>query len=567
MPHSTLARIVKVVNLAIAAALVVALAVVYWYAWRPLPQRSGSIEAPVSAPVVVRFDGYGVPHIQAASLEDALFAQGYVTAQDRLWQMDALRRLAAGDLSEVIGPATLESDRESRRLRLRRIAEDAYVDLPAPDRAAMAAYARGVNEFIDSHLGNLPVEFRLLGYQPRPWSVVDSLLICLHMFRTLTTTWQDDLRKGDLLAHGDAQKVDFLFPTRGSEEPPPGSNAWAIAGTRTASGKPLLANDMHLEYSLPGLWYMTHLEAPGLDVSGVALPGVPGIIVGHNQRIAWGITNLQFDVQDLYIEKVDQRTGRYLYRGQMEQARLEREIIRVKGRQTEEMPIWVTRHGPLFINDNGTQMALRWIAAEPGFFQYPFLDIDRAQTGRSSPPRWSACRGRLPTSSTPIPVATSATTPPANCPCGTAMRATCRWTAPPAISNGTASSRSTNSPPPSTRPAASSPPPTRTRFRPTIHTRSTATSRRLTAQARCGRASGPTGAGGLKICSACRATCTRHSANFWPGSWWPLTTGAIRASPILRMSSPCCAPGTGRWTFAGALRSSSLWRSRTCAPR
>ncbi|MGA3260609.1 MAG: penicillin acylase family protein [Bryobacteraceae bacterium] len=375
-----LARIVKIVNFLIAAVVVAALAAVYWCVWRPLPQHSGSIEARVAAPVVVRFDAHSVPHIEASSLEDALFVQGYVTAQDRLWQMDALRRLAAGDLSEVVGVAAVESDRESRRLRMRRIAERAYVDMPAPDRAAMAAYARGVNAFVNGHLDNLPLEFRLLGYQPRPWSVVDSLLICLHMFRDLSTSWRDDLLKRDMLAHGDAHKVDFLFPARGSGSPPPGSNAWALSGAHTASGKPLLANDMHLEYGLPGIWYMTHLHAPGIDVSGVALPGVPGIIVGHNQRIAWGITNLGFDAQDLYIEKLDMRTGRYLYRGETEQARLEREIIRVKNQNTEEMPIWVTRHGPLFVNENDMPMALRWIAAEPGFVQYPFLDIDRAQS-------------------------------------------------------------------------------------------------------------------------------------------------------------------------------------------
>src|SRR5208283_609683 len=194
MPHSPLARIVKIANLLVAAAVLAALAVVYWCAWRPLPQRSGSIAAPVDAPVAVRFDVRGVPHVTAASLDDALLVQGYVTAQDRLWQMDALRRLAVGDLAEVIGAAALESDRESRRLRMRRIAERAYVDLPAPDRAAMAAYARGVNAFLDTHLGNLPLEFRLLGYQPRPWSVVDSLLICLQMYRTLSSSWRDTLQ-------------------------------------------------------------------------------------------------------------------------------------------------------------------------------------------------------------------------------------------------------------------------------------------------------------------------------------------------------------------------------------
>jgi len=369
---------VKSVNIAIALLLAVAIGAFYWFAWRPLPVRSGTIAASLSGPATASFDAIGVPHIHAGTFEDALFVQGYVTAQDRLFQMDILRRFDAGELAEVFGPATLDNDRESRRLRLRRIAEDAYTTLPAADRAAFAAYARGVNAYIEDHRKSLPIEFTLAGYQPRPWSVVDSLLICLHMFRDLTSTWRDELIKRTMLASGNREMVNFLFPVRSGAEVQPGSNAWALAGPHTASGKPLLSNDMHLAYSVPGIWYMAHLQAPGLDVSGVALPGAPGIIVGHNQRIAWGITNLQFDVQDLYIEKLDERTGRYLYQGQVEQARPEREIIRVKGQSPVEMPVWVTRHGPLFVGEGNDKMALRWVVAEPGLVQYPVLDIDRA---------------------------------------------------------------------------------------------------------------------------------------------------------------------------------------------
>jgi penicillin amidase len=181
-----------------------------------------------------------------------------------------------------------------------------------------------------------------------------------------------------MLADGDAAKVNFLFAPRSGDEPLPGSNGWAIAGSRTASGKPILSNDMHLEYAMPSVWYMTHLQAPGLDVSGVCLPGVPGVVVGHNQRIAWGITNLEFDVQDLYVEKLDE-AGRYLFRGQLEQAREEREIIPVKGRRPTEINVLVTRHGPVLIANGAERISLRWTAAEPGLLQYPVLDIDRAQ--------------------------------------------------------------------------------------------------------------------------------------------------------------------------------------------
>lgn len=379
MPPLPWRQIVRSIGLAILIVLMAVVGLVYWYAWRPLPQRSGAIEAGVSQTVSVAFDALGEPHIRAASQDDALFVQGYVTAQDRLWQMDGLRRLAGGDLAEILGPAFLESDRVVRRLRLRRVAEADYLNLPPQDRAVLAAYARGVNAFLTTHRNRLPVEFTLLGYQPQPWSAVDSILVALHMIRTLTTTWREELVKRAMLESGDPKKVNLLFAVRAGNEAQPGSNAWAVTGAHTASGKPLLANDIHLDYGLPGVWYMTHLEAPGLDVVGVALPGAPGVIVGHNQRIAWGITNLQFDVQDLYIEQLNEQTGQYLYQGHMEQARLERELIRVKGQPPVELLVWVTRHGPLFATEGGDRMALRWIAEDPSIFQYPVVEYDRAQ--------------------------------------------------------------------------------------------------------------------------------------------------------------------------------------------
>ena len=383
-------RLLKYINIAIAILIVLAAFGVWWIAWRPLPQMSGTIRSGVARKVTVAFDRLGEPHIAAQNQDDLLFAQGYLTAQERMWQMDALRRLAAGDLAEIVGAAALESDQEMRRLRMRRIAEDNYVTMPAGDRAALAAYARGVNAYIDSHHGRLPLEFTALGYNPRPWSVVDSILIGLHMFRNLTTTYPDEILKQQMLAGGNPAKVDFLFPSRTGHEVPPGalqpagtelqagSNAWAIAGSHTASGKPLVSNDMHLEFSIPGIWYLVHLQAPGLNVAGVSLPGTPGVIVGHNERIAWGVTNLHYDVQDLYIEKFDDRTGRYQFRGQALQARLEREFIQVKNAHPVELLNWVTVHGPVRA-EGKVRLALRWVAAEPGIFQFPFLEVDRAR--------------------------------------------------------------------------------------------------------------------------------------------------------------------------------------------
>ncbi|MGP0076116.1 MAG: penicillin acylase family protein [Bryobacteraceae bacterium] len=372
------ARALKFINLSIAVLLVLVLAAAYWIAYRPLPKTSGEIAAPIAARATIARDALGVPHIAAGQWEDAIFLQGYATAQDRLWQMDVLRRLAGGELSEVFGASTLDLDREARRFRMRRIAEEDARNLTPTEHALFAAYAHGVNYFIETHRKALPLEFTLLGYDPRPWSIVDSLLCGLQMHRSLTSTWREELRKMTMLADGDPAKVALLYPARAGGEFQPGSNAWVISGKFSASGKPILANDPHLDWSIPATWYQVHLKAPGLDVAGVSLPGVPCVIIGHNQKIAWGVTNLGFDVQDLYAEKIDPATGRYVFRGQLEQARSESEWIRVKRARPVELRQWVTRHGPVAFSDNGRYFALRWSAAETDGFRFSFLDLNRA---------------------------------------------------------------------------------------------------------------------------------------------------------------------------------------------
>jgi penicillin amidase len=372
--------LLRAINLSIAVLLMTLLAAAYWYAWRPLPETSGEIAAPISGQATIPRDALGVPHISAASWEDAIFLQGYVTAQDRLWQMDALRRLAAGELAEVVGRQSLESDQESRRLRLARIAEQSQRTMPPGDQAVLAAYARGVNYYLETHRGRLPLEFSLLNYDPRPWSARDSLLAGLEMYRILTSSWREELTRLHLLERGDRAKAEFLFPVRAGTEPQPGSNAWVVSGAHSATGKPILANDPHLDFSMPATWYLIHLRAPGLNVTGASLPGIPGVIVGHNERIAWGVTNLQFDVQDLYRERLDPQSGRYVFREKSEQARLEKDIIAVKGARPVETDAWITRHGPVFVTDQGQAYALRWVAAEAGSLQFPILDLDRARS-------------------------------------------------------------------------------------------------------------------------------------------------------------------------------------------
>lgn len=370
-------RILFYLNVLIGLILVAALAAAYWVLVRPLPKTSGEIALRIESKGQVLRDARGVPHIQASSIEDALFLQGYVTAQDRLWQMDTIRRLASGELSEIIGPATVETDREARRLRLRRAAEDHATRVPAADRAYLAAYARGVNAFIEENRSRLPVEFVLLGYQPKPWVIADSIVIGLQMYRSLTTTWTHDLAKLRMLQGGVAERVNRLYPIRVGGEFQPGSNAWVATGKRTASGKPILVNDPHLEFSFPSTWYQVHLKGAALDVTGVSLPGVPGVIIGHNQRIAWGMTNLGYDVQDMYDEQMDPASGRYVFKGSLEQARLENETIRVKGAADVTFSQWVTRHGAVSVHDNRSY-ALRWVATESGQFEFPMIQLNLA---------------------------------------------------------------------------------------------------------------------------------------------------------------------------------------------
>lgn len=351
----------------------------YWTGYRVLPVVDGEITAGVKAPGTISRDERGIPSIGASSIEDALFLQGYATAQDRLFQMDALRRKAAGELSEVVGSATLELDADSRRLRMRRAAELHARIMPAQDRAYLAAYARGVNQFIRTHRGKLPTEFALLGYDPKPWTITDTVLAGLEMYRSLTTTWKHEVQKKSLLEGGDAAKVNFLYPPRSGQEIAPGSNAWAISGKHTATGKPLVSNDPHLMWGLPSTWYSVRINAPGLHVAGVSLPGVPGVIVGHNENIAWGVTNLGFDVQDVYEERLDLRTMRYEYQGQQLPLQVEREIIQVKGERPQPFDVLATRHGSLMQFSGNQGLAMRWVATEAGSFQFPFIQLGQAR--------------------------------------------------------------------------------------------------------------------------------------------------------------------------------------------
>jgi penicillin amidase len=374
-----LSRFLRIVNISVAVIAILFVGCVYWYAIRPLPKTSGDITAPISAAATIQRDARGVPHIEAAAWQDAIFLQGYATAQDRLWQMDALRRFAAGELAELAGPEAVHLDQEARLLRMRGIAEANVALLSAEDREIMVQYARGVNYFIDTHRGDYPIEFSIPfhSYDPRPWTLTDSMLVGLLMFRNLTDTLAADTGRGVLLNMGaDPAKFHLLFPAMAGGAVNPGSNAWAVSGAHTASGKPMVANDPHLRYNVPGTWYLVHLKAPGLNVAGASLVGVPCVITGHNDNIAWGVTNLEADVLDVYQEQIDMDSGRYLFQGKIEQAKLEQQVISVKGAKPIQIQAWLTRHGPVF-NDKGKSYSVRWSAAEG--FGFPFFKLNQAR--------------------------------------------------------------------------------------------------------------------------------------------------------------------------------------------
>jgi penicillin G amidase len=417
-------------------------ATAWWFVYRPLPQLDGSISLPgLQRDVTVDRDGWGVPHIRATSVEDLAEAQGFVMAQDRLWQMDFFRRITRGQLSEVLGERTLKIDKEFRTLGLGRAADREATLVEPEARQILEAYARGVNKFIEQHENNLPLEFSLLRYKPQPWHPSDTLAISGYMYRTLTNTWERELHRAQVTERAGADRAKDLFSqesamdhfvvgdpnvlndgsqrsatdpdeeddddmqpddilkadvNRGrgevssegasgltsalaesiqsflSEAPKEiqkglGSNNWVVSGAHTATGKPLLANDTHLELTIPSFWYEVHVTAPGWNVKGFTLPGAPMVIIGHNDRIAWGFTNNGADVQDLYIERFNPASpGEYWVKGAWAKAQVIDETIRVKGRPDERFEVTVTRHGPIVLREGDKGYAMRWTATEPG---------------------------------------------------------------------------------------------------------------------------------------------------------------------------------------------------------
>ena len=413
-----------------------------------LPQLDGSALLPgLKASVTVRRDAHGVPHIEAASFDDLFEAQGYIIGQDRLWEMDMARRMSAGDAAEILGPKLVDHDRTQRVLGIRTTAERLVSTLNARDKRYFEDYARGVNTFIDANQDHLSPEFRLLMYKPKPWQPVDSVLVMISMMQMLDQRWDTKLerehiteRLGPTLAaslypngswrdHPPTQaEPDLTAPQQNIPDVPldetqsslhdatsdllhlrqllegvraacetcaPGSNQWVISGAHTASGKPILSNDMHLGHQIPNIWYEMDLHSGDYHAAGVTVPGIPYIVAGHNEHIAWGFTSLYADMQDIYVEQVNAQDQYHTAAGWQPIER-NHETIHVRGGKDVILDVARTAHGPVItplLPHETRTLALHWNIYDAKAVGDPLFDLNTAanwQDFRNATSHWYA---------------------------------------------------------------------------------------------------------------------------------------------------------------------------------
>jgi penicillin amidase len=388
----------------------------YWWLRGSLSQTAGTLSVVgIDNPIEIVRDEDGVPHIYANTESEALFGLGYVHAQDRLWQMEFQRRVGHGRLSEILGDATLETDKFLRTLGVSRAAEQAWQHATPTEVKVLTYYVAGVNAFISEHKGRqLPIEFTILGVEPEPWTPQDTLVWAKMMSWDLGSNWGDELLRTKLTAHLGAERTNELMMPYSPNDPiilPPsapipdgpalssaetnylsdtkaidqllainqtiqlslglggkaiGSNNWVVGGAHTTTGKPLLANDPHLGAQIPSIWYLAHLNGGRLNAIGSTLPGMPGIVIGHNQDIAWGITNTTPDVQDLFVERINEQ-NQIEYKGQWQDLQIVEETIKVKGQPDVVLPVRIGPHGPIIsdvLDDSSDHLAFRWTALD-----------------------------------------------------------------------------------------------------------------------------------------------------------------------------------------------------------
>jgi penicillin amidase len=384
-----------------------------WMGRRRLPRIDGELVLSGSrAPVEILRDRWGVPHIFAADVHDLFFGQGFVHAQDRLWQMELNRRTASGRLSEIFGPVALDTDRATRTFGFDRLGREDWTRASPEVREAVEAYTEGVNAYLTSPDFHPPIEFTLLGHRPEPWRAEDSAAFARVMIWQLSHAWYGEILRSRVIgAVGPehAADLEIHYPESNPTALPQGiefnrlqpdgslvgdrgpfltramgSNTWTVAGSRSTTGRPFLCNDMHLTLMLPAIWYLAHLRGGPLDVTGATLPGIPMVLVGHNARMAWGTTLAFTDAEDLYLEEFSaDDPSRYRFRGEWRPATVVPEAIRVKGRAEPHVEnVVLTHHGPVIsgvVGEPDRKLAVCSMALRPAKIMEAYYRLDRAR--------------------------------------------------------------------------------------------------------------------------------------------------------------------------------------------
>ena len=365
------------------------------------PKIEGEAVFPgLTSQVRIVTDEWGVPHIVAENEEDLFFACGFIHAKERMWQMDLLRRAGSGRLSEILGKAALHEDKILRNFGLKDAALKDYSLLSTRMKDLLLVYCRGVNAWMKTQKYRWPPEYILLRCRPEPWTPLDSLAIKQVMALLLCVDYTSEALRGNLVQRFGSEKaleileedivalpveLTNLSQIEMIQSPEfQGSNSWVISGDKTGSKNPLLANDPHLEISVPPIWFEIHLKCPTIDATGVSLPGAPFVMIGHNESIAWGITNSAADVQDLYIEKLNDSEDMYLDVDGWKPLLKKVELIKIKGqREPERFEVLWTSRGPIVtptVLQSEMTLSLRWVIYEGGQTAEAFYRINRAQS-------------------------------------------------------------------------------------------------------------------------------------------------------------------------------------------
>lgn len=408
-------RILKWVVLILLILIVLSVASIYGYLRSTLPDYDGEITvAGLTNKVEIIRDSYGMPHIYAQTDEDAFFALGYCMAQDRLFHMDLVRRVARGRLAEILGESVVSVDRLFRTITAGKSINEIAHGFPSKIKSAGKAYAAGINYYLENRKGPLPIEFTLLGYRPEPFTFEDGVAVHYYMAWDLNAAFSNEMLYASVIKKVGEDLARDIFPDYPEEYPiimPEGSttmnflktlhsarkilgvegggasNNWVISGEKSETGMPILANDPHLGHGVPGIWYEAHLVTPSMNVSGSILPGIPYVAIGANEHVAWGFTNVMADDTDFYIEKIKpDDPNKYLYQGHWEEMTIKEEIIKVKGGDDVKLKVRLTRHGPIVDDVNeyeepkGTALSMRWAAYEKLKAIEAFDRLNRAES-------------------------------------------------------------------------------------------------------------------------------------------------------------------------------------------